>query len=135
MRGPAVKLAQTAIPAADESPGLSLGVFAAIPPVEAPVPCLLHLVVGKSGAVSGYQYDFATNTMQSLRGALDQASQRMAWQVGNDVMEAGVANLTGDLARASHSARTAGRNLWILMRISGPTAAEPAAAEPTASNE
>ena len=75
-RGPAVQLANTAAPADAESPGLSLGVFAAVPPVDEPVKALLHLVISKSGTISGYEYEFATDSMQPLHGALDHSAHR-----------------------------------------------------------
>jgi hypothetical protein len=128
-RAAAVELAHAALPAADASPGLSLGVFAAVPPVDKPVESLVHLVVGKSGTVVGYQYDFATDSMQPLRGAVDHASQRLAWQVGSVVTEAGVANLTDDVSRALVFRDDGWTQAWILLRIPELVAAEPLPAQ------
>ncbi len=86
---------------------------------------LLHLIVGKSGTVSGYQYDFSADSMQPLRGALDRSSQRMAWQVGNVVTQAGLENLTEDLARALVFRDDGWTQAWILMRIPESMAVEP----------
>ena len=90
-------------------------------------PChrLLHLVVSKSGAVSGYQYDFRHRLDAAAARSIGSGSQRMAWQVENDVMEAGLANLTEDLARALVFREDGWTQAWILMRISEPAAAEP----------
>jgi hypothetical protein len=125
-RTPAVQLASTATSAEAEPLGLSLGVFAAVPPVEAPVKSLLHLAISKSGTISGYQYDFATDSMQPLHGALDHASQRAAWQVENAVMEAGIQNLTEDVSRALLFRDDGWTQAWILMRIPESPTAEPA---------
>jgi hypothetical protein len=126
-RGPAVQLANSARPADDDPPGLSLGVFAAVPPVDEPVKALLQLVISKSGTISGYQYDFSTDSMQPLNGALDHSSQRAAWQVENAVMEGGIKNLTEDVTRALLFRDDGWTQPWILMRIPETPAAELAA--------
>jgi hypothetical protein len=124
-RGPAGQLANTSTPVDNEPPGLSLGVFAAVPPVDGPVQFLLHLIVSQSGTVLGCQYDFSADSMQPLRGALDRSSQRMAWQAGNVVTEAGLGNLTEDLARALVFRDDGWTQAWILMRIPESIALEP----------
>ncbi len=116
-RGAAEALASLAAPAAGASPGLSLGVFAAVPPVDKPVRSLVHLVLAASGAVSGYQYDLATGSAQPLLGALDHATQRVAWQTGSDVTEAGLANLADEAARALVFRADGWTQPWILMRV------------------
>ncbi len=126
-RRPAEHLASAAPSAESEPPGLPLGVFAAVPPVDKPVPALLQLAVGQSGTISGQQYDFATNSMQPLHGALDPATQRAAWQVAGAVMEAGIQNLTEDVARALLFRDDGWTQAWILLRISASPAAEPTA--------
>ena len=108
-RKPAVQLAGTSKSVADEPPGLSLGVFAAVPPVDEPVQILWHLVVGKSGVVSGNQYDLATDSVQPVGGALDPATHHGL---------AGRQRRGGNGAQESHrrrgpglvSAKTAGRS-------------------------
>jgi hypothetical protein len=116
-RGAAVSLANSAPPTAEEAPGLSLGVFAAIPPVDEPVKSLVHLVLNKSGTLCGYQYDFAADTMEPLHGVMDPASQRVAWKVGTVVTEAGLANLAEDVARALVFRDDGWTQSWILLRV------------------
>ena len=128
-RGPAAQLAGSSEPVDDAPPGLSLGVFAAVSPVDEPVKSLLHLVVGESGSVSGYQYDFSTDSIQRLCGALDSSSQRVAWQVGNVVAEAGLKNLTEDVARVLVFRDDGWTQAWILMRITEAMPREPAQTE------
>ncbi len=124
-REPATALARSVKSAAGESPGLSLGVFAEVPPVDQPVKSLLHLVVGQSGSISGYQYDFATDAATPVHGAFDPSSQRVAWQVGNDVTEAGYENLTRDVTRALLFRDDGWTQSWILMRIPESPLAQP----------
>ncbi len=132
-RGPARELAQSPISSQGESLGLSLGVFAEVPPIEQPVKTLLHLVVGKTGSIAGYQYDLATDAMTPLLGAFDPLSQRVAWQVGDDVMEAGFENLTREITRALLFRHDGWTQSWMLMRISPatPAASDAASVEKT----
>jgi hypothetical protein len=124
-RKPAVQLAGSSEPVADEPPGLSLGIFAAVPPVDEPVQILWHLVLGKSGVVSGNQYDLATDSMQPVGGALDPATQRTAWKAGTAVVETGLKNLTEDVARALVFREDGWTQPWILMRIPEPAELPP----------
>ncbi|MHB8862437.1 MAG: hypothetical protein ACYC6N_08535 [Pirellulaceae bacterium] len=117
-RRSAVQLAGSASSAGpDDAPGLSLGVFAAVPPVEQPATTLWNLILDKTGVVSGYQYDLAADSVSPVRGAVDPASQRTAWQAGNAVVETGLGNLTDDLARALVFRADGWTQPWILMRI------------------
>jgi len=116
-RAEAITLANTAPPAANESPGLSLGVFAAVPPVDAPVRSLVHLVLNKSGAVTGYQYQFAGDSVEPVQGMVDPVSQQVAWKMGSTVMQAGVGNLTDEAARALVFRDDGWTQAWILLRI------------------
>ncbi len=116
-RKAAVSLAQSAPNTATETSGLSLGVFALVPPVDQPVKSLVHLVVDPSGIVSGYQYDFATDSAMPVHGMIDRASQRVAWSMGHNVLEAGLANLTNGLARSLVFRPDGWVQPWILMRV------------------
>lgn len=116
-RDTATQLASSAPPAASEAPGLSLGVFAAVPPTLKPATTLFHLVLDKNGLVSGISVDLASGDATPLRGTADAASQRVAWQVDDDVVEAGLANLTEDVARALVFRANGWTQSWILMRI------------------
>jgi hypothetical protein len=113
----ATRLAKMAGTAEQVRGGLSLGVYAAVPPTNEPVNTLLHLVLGKNGLVSGYLYDFAADSMQPLRGFLDKSTQRLAWQLGDTVAEAGLKNLTEDAARALSHRPDGWTRPWLLIRI------------------
>lgn len=117
-------------PASTEAglPALPLGVFAAVPPIQAPVQSLLQLVVDQSGAISGYAYDFATDSAAPLHGAVDPDSQRAAWRVAGGVMEAGLVNLTEDVGRALLFRDDGWTQAWILMRVPEPTSTTAATA-------
>ncbi|MBM4090552.1 MAG: hypothetical protein FJ276_14190 [Planctomycetes bacterium] len=125
-RGPAGQLSDKGATFDSTSAGLSLGVFAAVPPVDEPVKSLVHLVVDKSGRLAGYEYEIAANAMKPLRGSVDPTSQRVAWRVENTVVEAGFKNLTEDAARALVFFEDGWTQPWILIRLPELPAAAPA---------
>jgi hypothetical protein len=117
VRGRAIELAKSAASETSEKPAVSLGIFAAIPPVDEPVKSLMQIAISDSGALSGYQYEFATDSMKPMRGAVDLQSQRVAWQVGDDFFETGLKNLTEDVTRSLLFRADGWTQPWILMRI------------------
>ncbi len=116
-RAEAVALAHTAPAESPTEPGMSLGVFALVPPVEQPVQSLVHLVVSPTGSLAGYQYDFPADATTPVRGMLDKETQRVAWQVGDNVVETGLENLTRDVSRALLFRGDGWVQPWIFMRV------------------
>ena len=104
-RNPALELALSNQTELGEETGLSLGVFAAVPPSLKPATSLLHLVLDKNGLITGYVVDLASSEVRPLHGAVDTASQRAAWRAGDDVMAVGLANLTEEVSRAPYFSR------------------------------
>jgi hypothetical protein len=116
-RNPTTALAGSAPTAASEGPALSLGVFAAVPPSLRPATTLFQLALDKSGLLTGVSVDLTSGEATPLRGAIDPSTQRAAWQIGDDVIGAGLANLTEDVARALVFRADGWTQPWILMRI------------------
>ncbi|HVT26471.1 MAG TPA: hypothetical protein VHE81_00490 [Lacipirellulaceae bacterium] len=129
----AVNLAQTG--AASEPPAtadwLPLGVFAMVRDEQQRPQLIMQLSINKHGVLRGNFTDETTEFTQTIRGAVDPKSQRVAWFVGNHrnaVMEAGLSNLAeGDAPALLHkNGRT---DHWLLVRLE-----QPANGAPTAQN-
>jgi len=120
LRETATELANQAISAGGDAAGLPLGVFAAIPPIDQSVETLFCLTLQPSGDIRGQQYDFSSQTVQPIHGAVDPASQRVAWRMGDDVAQTGLKNLTEDIARYLLFRADGWTQPWILMRMSSP---------------
>ena len=99
-RAPMTALAESAPAASSDGPTLSLGVFAAVPPSLKPATTLFQLVLDKNGLLTGTSVDLTNGEATPLRGSIDPETQRAAWQIGDDVIAVGLANLTEDVARA-----------------------------------
>jgi hypothetical protein len=79
---------------------LPLGTFALLRQASNDKPSqVLQLSVNKGGAVSGVLFDVANRTTSSVRGSVDQKTQRVAFGLGENsglVAETGIHNLTRD---------------------------------------
>lgn len=116
-RVPMTTLADSAPTASSEGPTLSLGVFAAIPPTLKPATTLFQLVLDKNGLLTGASVDLNTGEATPLRGNIDLATQQAAWEIGDDVIGVGLANLTEDVARALAFRADGWTQPWILIRV------------------
>jgi hypothetical protein len=73
---------ETDLPADDAF--LPLGVFAIAPRQETDANAILQLAVNRDGIVRGTYVDLLTNQEQSIEGAVDKKTQRVAWRVGDN---------------------------------------------------
>ncbi len=77
-----------------------LGVFALLNPEEEVPQAFLQLAVTKDGIIGGtYYLPDDENKTEPITGSVDPETQRAAWFIGEDrdeIMEAGIANLTQD---------------------------------------
>jgi len=92
----------------------------------------LQLAVSKQLVIAGTLQNTATGSVQSIEGAVDEASQRAAWTVSGQtrpIMETGLPNLTQDTAPALVHFADGTTQQWLLVRVdqpqSTPTAAAP----------
>jgi hypothetical protein len=103
-----------------------LGVFALVRNEEQHPQLIMQLAVNHRGIIRGNYTDEVTDTTLPVHGAVDQASQRAAWTVGDNkysVMEAGLNNLTQSEAPAlMHKNGTTQR--WLLVRLEQPNEGE-----------
>ncbi len=73
---------ETDLPADDSF--LPLGVFAIAPRQETDANAIVQLAVNRDGIVRGTYVDLLTNQEQSIEGAVDKKTQRVAWRVGDN---------------------------------------------------
>lgn len=116
-RVPMTGLADSAPTESSEGPTLSLGVFAAVPPSLKPATTLFQLVLDKNGLLTGASVDLTSGEATPLRGNIDLATQQAAWEIGDDVIGVGLANLTEDVARALAFRADGWTQPWILIRV------------------
>lgn len=97
----ASQLAATAqsAPATDETKWLPLGVFALVEGDQTTSDDNFQLAVNQQGIIRGNYHNLKSDDLESLAGAVDKSTQRVAWTIGSDkkpVYECGIANLTKD---------------------------------------
>jgi hypothetical protein len=83
----------------------------------------LQLAVSKQGVLAGTLQNTATGAVQSIEGAVDEASQRAAWTVKGQtrpIMETGLPNLTQDSAPALIHFADGTTQQWLLVRLDEP---------------
>lgn len=88
-----------AAPTADTSEFQPLGVFGLIQENETVAQRIFQLAIDKNGVLRGNYYDAVADSTQPIFGAVDKASQRIAWSIGDKkeiVFETGLQNLTED---------------------------------------
>lgn len=90
---------------ADQVEWMPLGVFALSNDGVSSSNTVLQLAVSKEGYIAGTYYNESTDTTRAVEGTIDRQTQRAAWSFadGKDseiVMEAGIFNLTEDVADA-----------------------------------
>jgi hypothetical protein len=102
---------------------LPLGVFAITQDGQASgtAPSIyMQLAISKEGVISGTLKNTSTNKIQSLEGAADKKSQRVAWVVSGQqrpIMETGLANLTKDTAPALIHFADGQTQQWLMVRM------------------
>ena len=113
---------------AEEDPWQPLGVFALLKPGEERPQAFLQLAVTKDGIIGGtYYLPDDENKTEPITGAVDPETQRAAWFVGEDrdeIMEAGIANLTQDEAPVLIHLKDQETLTWRLVRQAEPEETE-----------
>ncbi len=82
-----------------------------------------QLAMNKEGLISGGFTNTLTGDSATVTGAIDRTTQRAAWHVGDKtdtVYEAGVANLTQDVAPLLIHFGTQTTQTWLLVHLSSP---------------
>ena len=85
---------------------------------------MLQFVLSKDGHLSGTYYNTTTDNTQRIKGALDNATQRIAFTIGESsdtVLEVGLDNLTKDEAPLwAHFTKKGTTQTWLLVRLKSP---------------
>ena len=106
--------------APEDGDWLPLGVFALSKNSAATSDVVIQLAVNKSGAIRGNYTDTVTNKTQAVAGSVDKATQRVAFQVGDNktaVIETGLYNLTKDEAPVLVHLDKDRTEQWLLVRM------------------
>jgi hypothetical protein len=110
--------------AGDQAPQWqTFGVFALTQEESGSAIMFLELAMNKDGRISGALTNILTDDAEMVRGAIDPATQKAAWHVGdktNTVYETGVANLTLDVAPVLIHFGPQRTQTWLLVRMSSP---------------
>lgn len=131
------KLANIPGPGDDEEiDWMPLGVFAMSASQEDKEPqMMVQLVLSKDGRLGGTYYHFRTQNMHSIKGSVDEKTQRVAFKIGDqteNLLEVGLAGLTeGEAPMWVHFGKSESTQTWMLIRMEGPPeAAEDTGADP-----
>ncbi len=83
----------------------------------------LQLAMNKDGLISGAFTNTVAGDTETVIGSIDKRTQKAAWHVGaktDTVFEAGVANLTQDVAPVLIHFDTQSTQTWLLVRLQSP---------------
>ncbi len=112
--------------AADQAPPtdtwLPLGVFAMVRNEQQHPHLIVQLAINSQGTLRGNFTDEISDQALPVKGAVDKATQRAAWTVGDSpaVMEAGIKDLTdGEAPALIH--KNGQTDHWILIRLNQPS--------------
>jgi hypothetical protein len=114
---------QQALANATDLDWMPLGVFALTHGEQSEPTMFVQLAVTKSGLIGGTYRNSATNEIQTVSGKVDPTSQRAAWTIGDNpsfVMEAGIYNLTQDVAPVLMHWGTDLTQTWLMTRVPVP---------------
>jgi hypothetical protein len=99
------------------------GVFAFTPEAGGDATMFFELAVNKTGLIGGAFTNILTDESEPVTGAIDPATQRAAWHVGDKtdtVYESSAANLTLDVAPILVHFGTQSAQTWLLTRLPSP---------------
>ncbi len=87
---------------------------------------MVQLAVSKEGTVRGTYYDLVTDKEQTIQGAVDKNTQKVAFTAGDNgkvVFETGLANLTQDAGPVALYFENGATRPWTLSRFAEDVAA------------
>ena len=117
--------AQPAAAAAEE--WLPLGVFALAQEEKGDPTMFLQISVNRGGIISGAYISTMTGDQRPIAGQVDKATQRVAWRIGDNtetIFETSLANLTQDASPVAVHFGKAQTQIWLLVRMPEPAAAD-----------
>ncbi|MBI2823735.1 MAG: hypothetical protein HYX69_03470 [Planctomycetia bacterium] len=122
-------LAATPTPAdVENADWMPLGVFSLSTSANDDHPVMvLQMAVNKQGNITGMYYNTASDNAQPIQGAVDRATQRAAWTVGDKkstVLETGIYNLTKDETPVLVHFGGQQTQTWLMVRMKEPKEGE-----------
>ncbi len=102
-----------------DSEWLPLGTYGLSAHPDSEATHLLQLFVSKKGHIRGSYYDMTGDNSQTIKGAVDQLSQKVAFTVGDGkvVFQTGLANLTQEISPISVHFENGHTTAWCLTRL------------------
>lgn len=119
------QIAESVPPPDDATEWMSVGVFAILPEGTEEGDVTVQLAIGKNGAVAGTYYKKEGDITLSLKGAVDEKNQRVAWKVGEEdaiTMETGLDSLSKDQSKVIIYFSEGVSETWNMQRIDEETA-------------
>ncbi len=101
---------------------LPLGVWAMVQEEKGDAYMFFQISIDKDGVVTGAYKNLLSGEVSPISGQVDKKSQRVAWKIGlnNTVIEAGLQNLTQDVASCLVHFGTDTTQTWLLVRLKDP---------------
>ncbi|MFY9987865.1 MAG: hypothetical protein WAK31_24110 [Chthoniobacterales bacterium] len=101
---------------------LPLGVWAMVQEEKGDAYMFFQISIDKDGVVTGAYKNLLSGQVSPISGQVDKKTQRVAWKIGsnNTVIEAGLQNLTQDVASCLVHFDTDTTQTWLLVRLKDP---------------
>jgi hypothetical protein len=101
---------------------LPLGVWAMVQEETGDAYMFFQISIDKNGVATGAYKNLLSGEVSPISGQVDKKSQRVAWKIGlnNTVIEAGLQNLTQDVASCLVHFGTDTTQTWLLVRLKDP---------------
>jgi hypothetical protein len=102
---------------------LPLGVWAMVQEEKGDAHMFFQISIDKNGVVTGAYKNLLSGEVSPISGQVDKKTQRVAWKIGSNsstVIEAGLQNLTRDIASCLVHFDTDTTQTWLLVRLKDP---------------
>jgi hypothetical protein len=120
-----------------EAEYLPLGVWAFVQEEKGDAYMFFQISVDKNGVVSGAYKNLLSGETSPISGQVDKNTQRVAWKIGSNsstVIEAGLKNLTEDVASCLVHFDKDTTQTWLLVRLKDPAKPDTSQSDPMAKN-
>ncbi|MBV8484620.1 MAG: hypothetical protein JO077_17370 [Verrucomicrobia bacterium] len=110
-------------PEGQQAEYLPLGVWAFVQEKQGDAYMFFQISIDKNGVVSGAYKNLLGGETSPISGQVDKKTQRVAWKIGSNsstVIEAGLKNLTEDVASCLVHFGTDTTQTWLLVRLKDP---------------
>jgi hypothetical protein len=118
-----------------EAEYLPLGVWAFVQEEKGDAYMFFQISIDKNGVVTGAYKNLLSGETSPISGQVDKKTQRVAWKIGsnsNTVIEAGLKNLTENVASCLVHFDKDATQTWLLVRLKDPTISNASQSGPTA---